>query len=407
MPIIGGIQYSPAVQPVPTGAAADRLDGVCCQDCLTTMLAECRSGVAYVETETEENQQRFEILRRLVDMRAGIPRQYLLTGKKRTEALALYRANSGLWTGNALMGALAALLFGEPRSSFDSHLIRFDSDNRGAFASPRREELFQYNEDPFSHFEWDDRNKQNALVFGVELEMEPPDCSTSGQQGIISALGGVVGNQYILKSDGSLCSGVELVTMPFTLSQHLDGSGVPWDKMLPKLYPIATSGAQTDSCGIHIHINKRALSALTIGKMLVFLNDSGLSPLVTQIAQRPSGSFCRRGAKKLTDGTRSSENRYDIMNVSVRHPTCELRMFKGNLTLERVYKNIEFCHALVQYCRQSSMRTLTEWGHFSQWLIRNRGQYQNLVRFLVDHKTVGFRQLARDSRDGQTTIIDR
>jgi len=282
-----------------------------------------------------------------------------------------------------------------------------DDEDEWLSTPPPRNRLLSYSANPFDHFQWDSRNKPNALVFGVELEMQAKPHNSAGQQALIDTLGGSVGEQFILKSDGSIGYGVELVTMPFTLTQHLDGSGVPWKDILNKVKDIAQAGKGTDTCGIHIHINKKALSALTIGKMLVFLNDRGLAPLITTIAQRPSSSYCGRSSKKLTDGTRSSENRYDIMNVSVRHPTCEVRMFKGNITLERVYKNIEFCHALVQYCRQSSMRTLTDWGAFSQWLTAHRGQYPNLVRFLIDSKTVGFRQLARDSRDGQVTIEDR
>lgn len=265
-------------------------------------------------------------------------------------------------------------------------------------------ELQNYSADPFAHFQWDARNKLNALVFGVELEME----STQGNaMAIVEALGGNAQDNYILKSDGSLTDGVELVTMPFTLAQHLDGSGVPWKKILDTVGPIARSGNQTDHCGIHIHINKKALSALTIGKMLVFLNDPALASLITVIAQRSNNTYCQRSAKKLTDGTASSANRYDIMNISVRHPTCEIRMFKGNLTLERLYKNLEFCHALIQYCRQSSMRALADWGNFSRWLIAQRGQYPNLVRFLVDKQVLGFRQLMRDTRDGQIILTDK
>lgn len=267
--------------------------------------------------------------------------------------------------------------------------------------------LMDYSANPFDTFKWDSRNRPNALVFGVELEMEPSEPSSTGQRKLISALGGARGKNYILKSDGSLSAGVELVTMPFTLAQHLDGSGVDWKAITDSVKDIGRSGLNTDACGIHIHVNKKALSALTIGKMLVFLNDPGLSSLITTIAQRGSSGYCGRSKKKLTDGTRSSESRYDIMNVSVRHPTCEIRMFKGNLTLERIYKNIEFCHALIQYCRQASMRTLADWGAFAQWLIAHRGQYQHLVRFLIDKKAVGFRQLAKDSRDGQITIEDR
>lgn len=263
--------------------------------------------------------------------------------------------------------------------------------------------LFEYSEDPFTHFEWDERNRPNALVFGVELEMESIGGSALA---ILTALKGNRGNNYILKHDGSLTYGAELVTMPFTLAQHLDGSGIPWEPVLKAARRVAKSAVDTMNCGLHVHINKKALSALTIGKMLVFLNDAGLKELGAHIAQRDNCSYARRSSKVMTDGTRSSESRYDIMNVSVRHPTCEIRMFKGNLTPERVYKNLEFCHALVQYCRESSMRTLTEWGKFAEWMLANRGQYPHLMRFLIETKCVGFRHLFKQIPPDNVMIKD-
>lgn len=288
------------------------------------------------------------------------------------------------------------------------HFVWNDSEDEYEMrGSEPRLRLQPYDADPFHHFSWDARNRSNALVFGVELEMEPKD--SHSQHELIAALAPAnsVGANFLLKSDGSLNNGVELVTMPFTLAQHLDNSGVPWKETLEKVYDLAHAGRDTSSCGIHIHINKKALSALTIGKMLVFLNSPELAPLMTTIAQRAASSYCRRSAKKLTDGTKQSESRYDMMNVSVRHPTCEVRMFNGNITVERVYKNIEFCHALVQYCRQSSLRTLADWGGFSQWLIAHRGEYKHLVSFLIDVKAVGFRQLVKDRQDAHVKVIDR
>lgn len=275
--------------------------------------------------------------------------------------------------------------------------------------------VLSYNADPFNYFDWDPRNKKNALVFGVELEMAPAYSTRDladreAAAPLIRALRGPVGANYILKHDGSLpCGGVELVTMPFTLSQHIQNTGIAWGEILKAVNErsLAKSGAGTDTCGMHVHINKKALSALTIGKMLVFLNNSDIAPLITIVAQRHNSAYARLSTKKLTDGTVSSENRYDIMNVSVRHPTCEIRMFRGNLTPERIYKNIEFCHALVQYCRQSSMRTLCEWDIFVAWLRSVRGQYPNLVRFLIDQKTIGFRDLIQESYHSLLQLKDR
>lgn len=60
-----------------------------------------------------------------------------------------------------------------------------------------------------------------------------------------------------------------------------------------------------------------------------------------------------------------------------------MRIFRGNLRAERVLKNLEFCHALVMYCRVASMQHLT-WEQFWQWLRStpvNRKQYGHLIDF--------------------------
>lgn len=268
---------------------------------------------------------------------------------------------------------------------------------------PDTASLCSYSGNPFDFNVWDSRNSRNALVFGVELEMEPTEQSSAGQRELVKLLGGSRknGNNYILKSDGSLNNGVELVTMPFTLEQHKEGKVVKWEKLLSAVNRgKAMSGAHTTRCGMHVHINKAALSALTIGKMLVFLNSETLSPLISSIAQRSSSSYCSRDSgKKIVDGARQSSNRYDILNVSGSHPTCEVRMFRGNLRPERVFKNLEFCHALVQYCRQTSLQDLSDWGNFSRWLVKMRGLYSHLVQFLADNQTVGFRALAREPNE--------
>lgn len=273
---------------------------------------------------------------------------------------------------------------------------------------PDTSHLLNYSANPFNYNEWDERNAQNALVFGVELEMEPTNQSETGQMELIQLLGGSCrrGSGYILKSDGSLSCGVELVTMPFTVEQHKEEKAIKWNKLLSAVNRgKARSGRLTEACGMHIHINKAALSALTIGKMLVFLNSETLSPLISTIAQRGSGHFCSRdGAKKVTDGIKRSDNRYDIMNVSRSHPTCEVRMFRGNLRPERVYKNLEFCHALVQYCRNTSLQDLQDWGNFSRWLVSKRGHYPYLVQFLVDKQAVGFRQLVKEANEHYSAV---
>lgn len=254
--------------------------------------------------------------------------------------------------------------------------------------------IYGYSTNVVTGLGWPKENARNALCFGVELEMEPKHELNQSSREVIEALKGPKGKNFICKSDGSLRDGVELVTLPYTLEQHSKDFG--WFTLLNKaVHKIAMSGKGTDRCGIHIHINKAALSALTIGKMLVFANSPKMERLITTIAQRASGQYCQRSEKKVTamhPRLEAPHPRYDILNVGPA--TIEVRMFRGNLRPERVVKNIEFCHSLVSFCRDASIVDCEKRESYVRWLLINRGKYPYLVKFLRDLNIEGFRHLA-------------
>jgi Pentapeptide repeats (9 copies) len=254
----------------------------------------------------------------------------------------------------------------------------------------RSSDLYSYSTDIFDKLAWPPENARNALVFGVELECEARDEDRHGQKSIIEALGGSIGENYILKCDASLTYGVEIVSLPYTLDQHRQTFG--WDRILKPLADIAKSGARTTNCGMHCHINRAALSPLTLGKMLVFANCAGMHDMIDLIAQRSQNSYCVRRDKKITDGQSNSARRESL---NVRDATVEVRIFRGNTRPERVIKNISFCHAMVQYARASSMLTIESVDHFTHWLIGHRGAYPELVSFLIEKQAPGFAGLAK------------
>ena len=193
--------------------------------------------------------------------------------------------------------------------------------------------------------------------------------------------GGITGVQgrYVLEHDGSLNeTGVELVTCPYTLDFHQKQFG--WDKLLEAVRPIAQSGKGTRACGMHVHVNRKALSALTLGKMLVFINATKNSRLVVKVAQRDSDRWAERYEKKITQGKDRNSDKYQAMHLSER--TVEFRIFRGNLRPERVLKNIEFVHSVVIYCKGASIQELDKPEGYYAWLFKHRGTYRNLVKFL-------------------------
>lgn len=261
--------------------------------------------------------------------------------------------------------------------------------------------LLDYSTDVLECCQHDSRAlRKGALMFGVELEMEPRGHST--QSDVAAALGGKQTAKYILKDDGSLSSGVELVTIPMTLEQHRANFG--WEATLAPVLTRAKSGAGTTHCGMHVHVNKAALTPLQIGKILVFMNSPKLARNISTIAQRESNGYCERSHKKVTDGKGQSDSRYDIANVGGR--TVEFRLFRGNLRFARVLKNLEFCHAVVTYCGDASMLVLEDWSAFAAWLLARRGQYSELVKFLSGQKAAGFESATRARKDAPVTTLE-
>lgn len=244
--------------------------------------------------------------------------------------------------------------------------------------------LFGYSTNILRIHGWPNRTPRNSLCFGVELEMESR--SRSLHSDMLELLRGRRGNgRYILKYDGSLDEGkgAELVTQPFTLADHQKHFG--WDKILSdKLRDIARSGSGTTNCGLHVHVNRAALTPLTIGKLLVFLNHPNTSRLVTTVAQRSSNGMCQRDEKKKATSERSGYHcRYDILNVG-NTGTVEFRMFRGNLRPERVLKAVEFCHALVMFCQDISLTDADDAGKFLSYVSKRGKEYPHLVSFLIE-----------------------
>jgi hypothetical protein len=75
-------------------------------------------------------------------------------------------------------------------------------------------------------------------------------------------------------------------------------------------------------------------------------------------------------------------------------------MFRGNLRAERVFKNLEFCHALVLFCRDASLFQIENWEEFSSWLLKRRSQYPHLVKFLCEKKASRFQGAIRVRKAG-------
>lgn len=240
------------------------------------------------------------------------------------------------------------------------------------------------------------------FTMGIELEMTSgDDSSNDAAEDVRSRLGS---SYCIIKHDGSLPhNGFEVVTVPHSLATHI-AKFKAWD-----IDP-AYRAWNTGKCGMHVHIDSRAFTQMTLGKFLMFINSSANMDFVRKIAGRhplvdeQARSYCSAEHQSILSNPKQavkgkSGERYRMVNLqnlgsreavrlglsldnsyNGRYNTVELRIFRASLKKERLLAQIEFTHASVMFCRVASWRDLNGTS-FVKWLKTVAGQYPALVKW--------------------------
>lgn len=249
--------------------------------------------------------------------------------------------------------------------------------------SPHDDNIHNYGYKPNPAFHG---QSDNFMYFGFELEVEAKRADLSdGAQLVVDTWDDFV----YLKEDGSLDFGFEMVTHPATLDylhNHVD-----WT-VLTKLRDMGFRSWDAGTCGLHVHIDRRAFKDRTHLLAMTYLINNNES-LTRHIAGRNSdygriGNGCKMDnfhTLKYYGRGRGGE-RYLAINLQ-NTSTVELRMFKGSLKVERVLSGLEYAHAVVEYSRGIRnglhAKEMLKPEEFMSW-IRKQGKYPNLVSYLPE-----------------------
>lgn len=252
--------------------------------------------------------------------------------------------------------------------------------------SPHDDNIHGYSYKPQPYFHGTDEANP-MLHFGFELEVEAKSADlSSGAELMVDSWGDFV----YLKEDSSINFGFEIVTHPATLS-YLQNE-VDW-RVITRLRDLGFRSWDTSTCGLHVHIDRRAFRDRTHIMAMTYLLNNNLK-LSQRIAGRNSdygriGDDCKhdnvRTLKASYARGRGGE-RYMAINLQ-NSSTIEIRMFKGSLKVERILSALEYCHALVVYSKDIrsgvQAKDMLRPEEFASW-IRKQGKYPNLVQYLPD-----------------------
>ena len=224
------------------------------------------------------------------------------------------------------------------------------------------------------------RVRPNTVYLGCELEYE-----TNNRNRAQLGVGKLMHGHALMKSDGSIRNGFEIVTCPATLDIHLDIFKKFYDNMPPDL-KIA------NNVGMHVHISRKPLSQLTIGKLTEFLNRLDNKDFLHHIAGRIDNSYARMDSDRTVTFLRKYShggNRYNALNL-INEKTIEVRLFATPMNYKEFASRLQFVQALVDYCSPAqsneSLKKQTHYQAFMHWLSSRKRMFPELSYHLKECK---------------------
>lgn len=269
------------------------------------------------------------------------------------------------------------------------------------------------------------------IYLGLELEVtcKGVNRSDQGHAKLIQDMANSrFGDHAIAKQDGSIGNyGLEIVTVPATLAYHKQ---MFQDNFFAEPNMFHKRVMALDTCGIHVHISKNAMTASDLRKFIIFINSSQTSKFINDMAGRQANRFCDRVnissfkggvdiaasiVKKITQKSiqngqvrgklntaRIESSHYDAVNIQNAH-TIELRIFKSSNDKNNILRKLEFCESLVKFCRSHAPLQMTVYDYVEFILDKvNKKEYPNIVRWLAAKNYIGHqRKKAKDPKSGE------
>ena len=242
-----------------------------------------------------------------------------------------------------------------------------------------------------------DRNK--VRFFGIELEYESNDTNKD-----VFYVAACLRKHAIMKHDGSLQDGIEIVSAPADIQTHKQ----EYQEFFNHLN--SSSLFTKETTGMHVHVDKGRLirdiydddvktyskmSFLTLGKISKFISDSRNTSFLSKIGGRNPSRYAKLGTGlslksplHMQRRDDSDFDRYQALNLENEH-TIEFRFFITPKTYPEFCKNLEFCDAVIDFCSpgNSSMKELTQ-SHFEKFVKNRAKAYPNLSAFLFKKEKV-------------------
>lgn len=215
-------------------------------------------------------------------------------------------------------------------------------------------------------------SRMNVPFAGLELEVDCGDDPYDTARNIANEIPGV----FFFEHDGSLSSrGFEIISQPASVLWHVENRDM-YKRLRKILIANDYRSNDTDTCGLHIHIDKQYFGQLldTATAKLLFLMERHWDNLV--LFSRRSESRLKRWAARYDLGRThevwnearrryelvsdtvvsiakrrcAQDSRYHALNLTNDH-TIEFRLWKGTLNIQTLMATIKFTARLCELAK--------------------------------------------------------
>ena len=218
--------------------------------------------------------------------------------------------------------------------------------------------------------------KPDTLYLGAELEFETTDRDSARLK-----VGKALKGHAIMKSDGSIRNGFEVVTCPATLDIHMEVFKQFYSDLPGEL-------RNATNVGMHVHVSRKPLSVLQVGKLTAFMNNQSNKKFIEYIAGRNNNNYCSQDRSRTVTYPHTHSNggaRYNTLNLCNKE-TIEFRIFSTPLNFNEFATKMQFCQALVDYCRPANLglalKEVIDYKNFLTWVNPLKKDYPQLVESL-------------------------
>ena len=226
--------------------------------------------------------------------------------------------------------------------------------------------------------------RKSDPYLGIEMEFQV-DNRKQGRLYVGDNLAG----HAMMKEDGSISSGFEVVSRPASYLSHLHN----YDSFLTNLPEYIHPHK---SCGMHVHISRTAFSVMGAGKFVEFMNRADNKSFIKLIAGRGTTNYQNGDPdytiKKPFRMAKQGEycNRYNFVNLN-NDKTIELRIFATPANKKEFHIRMQFVKAMVDYCKPAihavPYKQQTHFESFVSWLNNTREEFKDL-RNLIKESTI-------------------